>query len=482
MAGISTIADPQVVPLPLCHDQVQRIAASSTFRNAPTLQTLFRFLATRVLEEHSEDIKEYTIGVEALARRPDFDPKTDPIVRVQVYRLRQKLKEYYEAEGAHDAVFVEIPKGHYLPRFEVLTSLPANLHSLPAPEPHAEAEVIARAGHKKRYVEFSATVLVIGVVLFVLAYVAGFWTEKYRHRDQQDVPALASQWSAAVSTDPVKAFWSPLLQEDSSPIIAYADAIFLLDGSSDLFRFRHGASDNRGAPVDLHLARQYASNSALVAKAGPLYYDNGYTGTGELQGVANLTSLFTQMGATPIVESSYDITTEDLKQHNVILLGSPFQNVAVEQLPVNGDFQFIDPASVHDLWSGWIVNSHPQANEKSIYRTERDPSTQILKADYALISFEPGVVPGRHIVNIGGLDTTGTQGAVMLATSKSGVEELAKGLSSMNRPNRRGAVPVFQALLKVDLAKGYQVLDTRLLAVHSLQTDTAAPEKRPSSP
>jgi hypothetical protein len=480
MAGISTLADPPVVPIPLCHHQVQRIAASSVFRNAPTLQMLFRFLATKVLEERSDDIKEYTIGVEALARRPDFDPKTDPIVRVQVYRLRQKLKEYYDAEGAHDSVFVEIPKGHYLPRFEVLTSLPASLHPLPAPEPGTK--VITEATSKKRYVEFSATVLVIGIALIVLAYVAGFSTEKYRHRGQQDAPALASQWSAVASTDPVKAFWSPLLQEDSSPIIAYADAIFLLDGSSDLFRFRHGASDNRGAPVDLHLARQYASNSALVAKAGPLYYDNGYTGTGELQAVAILTSLFTQMGATPIVESSYDITTEDLKQHNVILLGSPFQNVAVEQLPVIGDFRFIDPASVHDLWSGWIVNSRPQANEKPIYRTERDPSTQILKADYALISFEPGVVPGRHIVNMGGLDTTGTQGAVMLATSKSGVEELGKGLSSVNRPNRRGSVPVFQALLKVDLAKGYQVLDTRLLAVHSLQSDAAAPGKRPSSP
>ena len=245
MAGISTLADPQVVPLPLCHHQVQRIAASSTFRNAPTLQTLFRFLATRVLEEHSEEIKEYTIGVEALARRPDFDPKTDPIVRVQVYRLRQRLKEYYDAEGAHDAVFVEIPKGHYLPRFEVLTSLPANLHPLPAPEPRSETEATAKPGSRKRYLEFSAAVVVISIALIVLAYVAGFWTEKYRHRVLQDAPALPSQFSAAASADPVKAFWFPLLQEDSSPIIAYADAIFLLDGSSDLFRFRHGASDNR---------------------------------------------------------------------------------------------------------------------------------------------------------------------------------------------------------------------------------------------
>jgi hypothetical protein len=61
------------------------------FKAAPTLQQLLRFLATRALEEHTDEIKEYTIGVEAPGRKPDFDPKTDPIVRVQVNRLRQKL-------------------------------------------------------------------------------------------------------------------------------------------------------------------------------------------------------------------------------------------------------------------------------------------------------------------------------------------------------------------------------------------------------
>jgi hypothetical protein len=72
-------------------------------------------LATRALEEPTDEIKEYTIGAEALGRKPDFDPKTDPIVRVQVYRFKQKLKEYYELEGAQESIRVEIPKGHYLP-------------------------------------------------------------------------------------------------------------------------------------------------------------------------------------------------------------------------------------------------------------------------------------------------------------------------------------------------------------------------------
>jgi hypothetical protein len=102
---------------------VQRIVNSKTFQSAPALQQLLRFLATRALEEPTDEIKEYTISAEALGRKPDFDPKTDPIVRVQVYRFRRKLKEYYELEGAQESILVEIPKGHYLPGPDTRTGI-----------------------------------------------------------------------------------------------------------------------------------------------------------------------------------------------------------------------------------------------------------------------------------------------------------------------------------------------------------------------
>jgi len=50
-------------------------------------------------------------------RPPDYDPKVDPIVRVQAGRLRSKLGEYYATEGAHDLVVIQIPKGAYAPVF-----------------------------------------------------------------------------------------------------------------------------------------------------------------------------------------------------------------------------------------------------------------------------------------------------------------------------------------------------------------------------
>ena len=475
MSDGPTLAAPEFISLSPSQHQVQRILTSNTFRSAPTLQQLLRFLTNEANEERHDEIKEYTIGVEALGRKQDFDPKIDPIVRVQVHRLRQKLKEYYDVEGTQDSVFVEIPKGHYFPRFEAMPVLASNSGQISPSEAKLETLVDAIDSTKKLSSWFSRHSISF-VSIFVLgAFFVGFWSGDHKYHIQQKVNALHSQRDIDQSADSAKAFWAPFIREDPSPIIAYADAIFLLDDSSDLFRFRHGASDDRGAPVNLHIARQFASNPALVGTAGQLYYDNGYTGTGELQAVAMLTSLFTQMGAKPTVESSYDITTNDLKEHNVILLGSPFQNVAVAQLQIRGDFQFVNPDALHDLWKGRIINTHPQSNERSIYQTQRDPVTRTVKADYALISFQPGIVPGRHIVNMGGLDTKGTEGAALLMTSISGLEALWKQLPETNQKDK---IPAFQALLRVNLEKGYQVLNTQLVAVHPLETDDATLTKQ----
>ena len=71
------------------------------------------------------------------------------------------------------------------------------------------------------------------------------------------------------------------------------------------------------------------------------------------------------------------------------------------------------------------------------------------------------------------------EGAVLLATSRSGVEELSRALPAIGQPKDK--IPSFQALLRVDLEKGYQVLDSQLLTVHALKaTNTAVMEPSPS--
>jgi hypothetical protein len=266
----------------------------------------------------------------------------------------------------------------------------------------------------------------------------------------------------------VIAFWARYIGNDPTPIIAYPDAVFLLDNYNDLLRFKHGATDYRGAPVDSHLAEQFASNPALVARAGQLYYENSYLGFGELKAVGMLSNLFGQMGYKPIVKPSRELTVDDLTQHNVIMLGSSSQNIAVAHFSNLGDFSFKDFDTRLEQWRGIIVNAHPRPNEASTYRTERDPNTQVLSADYSLITIQPGIVPGRYIADFGGLDTTGSEGAVLYATSRPGIDQLSKAIQFLGNTGDKQPFPVFQALLKVRLEKGYHVLGVTLVAVHML--------------
>ena len=463
-----------------CQQQIHRILHSATFRNASTLQQLFQFVADKAIAGTPEGLKEYTIGVEAFGRKQDFDPKTDTIVRVQIHRLRQKLKEYYDSEGSHDPILVEIPKGHYLPSFEEIAT-PVAAHEPTAPprldttvsvttrllEHKAEESLPATATERPRSRWISSGRALIAIALLVV-FGAGFWIGTRQMRSGIETFPSNPEVALGRSADPVKAFWANLLGNDSAPVIAYPDAVFLLDDSNDLFRFRQGASDSRGARVDPHLARQFASNPALVAQAGQLHYENGYTGTGELQAIAMLSNLFGQMGVKATIKPSRDLTPDDLKQHNVILFGSPFQNIAVAQLIDTGDFTFDNPDSRHEQWRAQILNAHPRANESPAYHTERDPVTQVLKTDYGLMSIQPGVVPGRYIAVLGGLDTKGTEGVAMFATSKLGVEQLSKVLADSEISAAKGETPLFQALIRSHLEKGYQVLQADLMAVHKL--------------
>jgi hypothetical protein len=470
-----------------CERQVQRILRSATFRNASMLQQLLQFLASKTFAHGSDSLKEYTIGVEALSRPQDFDPKTDTIVRVQIHRLRQKLKEYYDSDGSLDPILIDIPKGHYLPSFEAIAvPEPPVLRPAPLPTPLLDAHVSVapsflgagqeEPGHAgkepplaepatppSRAPRFGRILLASAAAIAVFA--AGFWIGVLRTRADKSASALNESLIARPS-DPVRVFWSNLIGNDPAPVLAYPDAVFLLDNSNDLFRFRRGASDDRGALVDPHVAQQFASNPDLVSRAGQLYYENAYLGSGDMRGLTILANLFGQMGLRPIIKPSREITPDDLKQHNVIMLGSSFQNFAVAQLSNTGDFSFRNPDTRLEEWRGMIVNAHPRSNEASVYHTERDPVTQVLKTDYSLISIQSGVVPGRYIATLGGLDTTGTEGAVLYATSRQGVEELSRTLASLGEPTPRDAPALFQALISVRLEKGYEVLGSSLVSVH----------------
>lgn len=97
---------------------LEQVLASATFRGAERSRRLLRFIVEQSLQGHADRLKDYTLGAEALGRGTDFDPRIDPIARVEMSRLRSRLDVYYATEGAADDVRISIPKGGYVPAFE----------------------------------------------------------------------------------------------------------------------------------------------------------------------------------------------------------------------------------------------------------------------------------------------------------------------------------------------------------------------------
>ncbi len=98
-------------------EELERVLASEIFARSPNLVKILRYIGTECLAGNENAIKEYTIGVEALGRPPDFDPKRDSVVRVEAHRLRDKLEHYYKTEGANHPVVILLQAGHYVPQF-----------------------------------------------------------------------------------------------------------------------------------------------------------------------------------------------------------------------------------------------------------------------------------------------------------------------------------------------------------------------------
>ena len=92
---------------------------SQQFSGAERRKKLLEYLVEETLAGRGADLKEYRIGVDVYGRDAStYDPRIDPVVRVDIGRLRTKLSEYYSASGRHAPLRLELPKGSYSVLFE----------------------------------------------------------------------------------------------------------------------------------------------------------------------------------------------------------------------------------------------------------------------------------------------------------------------------------------------------------------------------
>jgi TolB-like protein len=93
---------------------LERILRSRCFAHATRASDFLRFVVEKTLAGKRAELKGYTIAIHVFGRPADFDAKTDPLVRVEALRLRQRLTEYYAGDGAAERVKLDLPRGGYV--------------------------------------------------------------------------------------------------------------------------------------------------------------------------------------------------------------------------------------------------------------------------------------------------------------------------------------------------------------------------------
>lgn len=99
-------------------DQLDRILASNEFEASERNRNFLRFVVTETLAGRQDRLKAYTVATAVMERPDDFDPQSDPVVRIEAGKLRRALERYYLGAGRDDPIFINIPKGSYAPTLE----------------------------------------------------------------------------------------------------------------------------------------------------------------------------------------------------------------------------------------------------------------------------------------------------------------------------------------------------------------------------
>ena len=116
-------------------EQLDRILKSGPFEQSRRRQRFLEYIVNETLAGRGDRLKGYNVALAVFDRPQNFDPAIDPIVRIEAARLRDKLREYYEADGQGDPIRIDLPKGSYTPQIEFRQAAAADTR----PEPQRAA-------------------------------------------------------------------------------------------------------------------------------------------------------------------------------------------------------------------------------------------------------------------------------------------------------------------------------------------------------
>ena len=376
-------------------EQVDRILRSPHFNGSELLRNLLSYLAKRAIDLPGEAVKEYEVAVDVLGRDPAFDSRQDSAVRVHTARLRAKLAEYYMAEGAEDALVIEVPKGSYLVTWRI-----RGFHTEPAMQEAMTADAHTRFAWKPFWAGAGAAALLGALAWGVFAL-------------------AAPRPPSAIQT-----FWRSFNGKAPDPIVAFSNHRFVGTSVTGLHSYREGVDS-------------------------PSEINDTYSGTGTVMAVQEIGSLFSSFHRGIRLKRAELLTWDDAKTTNVILAGAPDANSPLRQLRPLEYFEFKSSRIEPRMGIGGIVNRHPRPGEQPIYFG----STVPFPFDYAVIAMVPGLKPDYRILVLAATNTYGLQAAADFVCRADLVANLLGRLNIA-----AGArVPDFEALLEVNISGGVPV-------------------------
>lgn len=196
--------------------QLQKMSENPTFSNGGRMYALLVYLVNSELEGKGRLLNQTSLAIDVFDRDENFDPNSDSIVRVEVGRLRNKLREYYALAGKNDLVRISIPKGRYIPAIDI-------------DNPHTDLP----AQYKPWWKSNSAFTLA-GII-----FLSGLWLFLSSDRFKGE-PITLNPLSNSVSIlpfenlspDPDNAFYSVAVQEAIQNQLQASEAINLLPAES----------------------------------------------------------------------------------------------------------------------------------------------------------------------------------------------------------------------------------------------------------
>ena len=194
-------------------------------------------------------------------------------------------------------------------------------------------------------------------------------------------------------------FWRPFTSGIDEPWVIFSNAAFVGRPETGM-RYYNSRQDSKSA-----------------------VYDH-YTGVGEVLAIHALDEAFGTLGRRIRVKRGSLFTLDDVKNNNLIFVGSPSENLSLLDIPGTQEFVFQRVPSGPRQGDLSIVIRHPKPGEAGSYLAS--PSNAPLTEDYSVVGLVPGIGSGPYVMILAGTTTFGTQGAVEFVCRQESVEKLLR--------------------------------------------------------